>query len=128
MPEDPHFTEAEKQAVVSAMKEFGNCQCKQVVADPETHRLKTIEVCDGHRFLAETDGPQSLARLHRLLYVRRTRHRWIENEYVGRCKGCGDAAAQFGVGSAKQCIRCELNAAPTAPEPAAPVDSPALPW
>lgn len=114
MPEQPTLTEAERTAVVEMMRmNFGTCMCLRTPLG--------TSMCDGHRFLSETDGRNDLPRVTRMLWIRRTVTEWQAQEWTGRCPECqreGIVISQ----SMGMCARC----ADTLPIPH--FDPPALPW
>lgn len=68
------WTASEQQSLLVSMQHFGPCNC----SPPGQHGLK--RVCDGHTFLKETD--RRVDRLQHLLYVRRCRQEWIDEEWM----------------------------------------------
>jgi hypothetical protein len=108
------FTPTEQEAVRAMMvQHFGTCSCARMGS-------MTMQ-CDGHRFLAETDGPSDLPRIARMLFVRRTVQKWQAVEWTGRCPECQREDVQFEEG-APMCSRC----ADMLPVPS--FQAPALPW
>jgi len=69
------WTPSEQQALIVSMQHFGACTCQP----PRHGGLKTV--CEGHRFLSETD--RRVDRPMHMLYVRRTRQEWIDSEWMG---------------------------------------------
>jgi hypothetical protein len=75
--------EEEQFALERAMLEhFGPCTCQtaQVIGDAAA----PLQICARHRFLEEQDA--NVSRLQRLLYVRRTRAYWRQQEMCGLLK------------------------------------------
>ena len=70
---DTRFTPSEQQALMVSMQHFGTCNCSEPGRWPK-------RVCDGHHFLFEQD--RRVNRPDRLLWVRRTRQKWIDGEWM----------------------------------------------
>lgn len=94
------LTKTEQDALFAAMANFGPCTCSQPGKWPR-------RTCDGHRFLDESTKYAN--RIDMLLYVRRTRLRYIHAELMTEPD-------------------LEPVAAVPEPEPLLPVAPDALPW